>query len=502
MKKVGIKSTLSSSVASLATISPTFLNDSNIPLQYPNRSTLYLDPPTFEINIEEFETLAISRLELLRAMDTALLKNLSGEDLNKWMNDAEHGTKLFLHGNDASSSYPLEEERKRDQASHFILRLAFCSSSDSQRWFITQESALFKFRFQSSSHQERMDFIQRILNDEHEIQFLDPQEKHSMIDILRSRTKFPSSIIEQEEFIKVPWQKVADLISKRSVYLNQGMAFVPKSECFSIAMTRFKRELERELERTAKELPQIRDDRIIPLLEEIKSLDPSALVGDSLKGFIKSKGNQNGMEKKEFHDVTLKSASDVNGSIVHFPLCMQLLHGTLKANCHLRYQGRQQYGLFLKSIGLTLTEALLFWRKSFSRKISDDQFNKEYSYNIRHNYGQEGKRANYGPQSCTRIINGPTPNLGVDEAHGCPFKHVTSMKLKEILSKIIGPTGIKLKEHQINELIEMTKGHHYQPACTKLLEWTKGAHLHQSDLETITYPSSYYEISMKSILKK
>ena len=45
-------------------------------------------------------------------------------------------------------------------------------------------------------------------------------------------------------------------------------------------------------------------------------------------------------------------------------------------------------------LGLSLEEAIVFWRKSFDR-ITDDKFNKAYRYNIRHSYGQEGKRANY-----------------------------------------------------------------------------------------------------------
>ena len=45
-------------------------------------------------------------------------------------------------------------------------------------------------------------------------------------------------------------------------------------------------------------------------------------------------------------------------------------------------------------LGLPIEEALIFWRKSFS-KITDDKFNKEYKYNIRHSFGLEGKRANY-----------------------------------------------------------------------------------------------------------
>jgi hypothetical protein len=45
-------------------------------------------------------------------------------------------------------------------------------------------------------------------------------------------------------------------------------------------------------------------------------------------------------------------------------------------------------------LGLSIDEAVIFWRRSFS-SIQDDKFNKEYKYNIRHSYGLEGKRANY-----------------------------------------------------------------------------------------------------------
>jgi DNA primase large subunit len=147
-----------------------------------------------------------------------------------------------------------------------------------------------------------------------------------------------------------------------------------------------------------------------------------------------------------------------------FPLCMQALQEALKANHHLRHGGRMQYGLFLKGVGLSLEDALVFWQREFTRNMTAEEFIKkvrqhalgtrtiihvavvsvcpqfalraltlapppcpiswrashplrpQYAYNIRHNYGKEGKRADYTPYSCTRIIMATPPGSG--EFHG------------------------------------------------------------------------------------
>lgn len=91
---------------------------------------------------------------------------------------------------------------------------------------------------------------------------------------------------------------------------------------------------------------------------------------------------------------------------------------------HLKHKGRLQLGLFLKGIGLPMEESLVFWRQMFAPKMSDDKFQKEHAYNIRHNYGREGNRKDYKAHNCLKII-GDLP--GNEEHHGCPYRHVRFM---------------------------------------------------------------------------
>lgn len=53
---------------------------------------------------------------------------------------------------------------------------------------------------------------------------------------------------------------------------------------------------------------------------------------------------------------------------------MRQLHKALRDNHHLRHGGRMQYGLFLKGIGLTLEQALQFWKTEFIKgKVDSDK---------------------------------------------------------------------------------------------------------------------------------
>lgn len=138
------------------------------------------------------------------------------------------------------------------------------------------------------------------------------------------------------------------------------------------------------------------------------------------------------------------SARNVDALSASFPLCMQHLHRSLRRDAHLKHYGRLQYTLFLKGIGLNLEECLVFWRSAFSKK-TDDEFNKEYRYNVRHAYGDVGGDSNrrgngYKPYSCQKILTEHTPGPG--EAHGCPYRHFSTENLTALLQQV----GVKDQE--------------------------------------------------------
>ena len=185
----------------------------------------------------------------------------------------------------------------------------------------------------------------------------------------------------------------------------------------------------------------------------------------------------------------------------HFPMCMKHLHNTLRKDSHLKYSGRLQYTLFLKGIGLSLEECLVFWRQSFKNK-TDDQFNKEYSYNVKHSYGEVGGDANrrgkgYSPYSCQKILTDAPPGPG--QAHGCPYKHFAPDSLSSLL-QANGVDDVTVLKGVREDVVQKR----YHIACNRVFEWSHQAQLKKvkndgswtgTDLEVIVHPNTYFKRS-------
>lgn len=123
-------------------------------------------------------------------------------------------------------------------------------------------------------------------------------------------------------------------------------------------------------------------------------------------------------------------------------------HSTSRARLHIFTQHRLDAGLgALQGIGLPVEEAMTFWRAEFAPRTPGDKFEKQYAYNIRHNYGKEGNRKSYTPYSCLKVISAtpgvvsrpcPARKSTLMPAHGvrhnsCPLDKVQDLKAYDLL---------------------------------------------------------------------
>ncbi|XP_061203837.1 DNA primase large subunit isoform X3 [Neopsephotus bourkii] len=123
------------------------------------------------------------------------------------------------------------------------------------------------------------------------------------------------------------------------------------------------------------------------------------------------------------------------------------------------------------------------YRTKLSKALA---FDKGYAYSIRHNYGKEGKRTDYTPYSCMKIIMSNPPSQG--DYHGCPFRHSDPELLKQKLQSYkIAPSGI-------TQILELVKGMHYQLACQKYFELT---HYVDDIGFSLNHPNQYFTESQR-----
>ncbi|XP_030838847.1 DNA primase large subunit [Strongylocentrotus purpuratus] len=428
----------------------------------------YRIPPIENISLSEFEELAKRRLAVLKHVESVGIRHVKGsEEYNERMD--KELKKLMPIAHRKMSGEDLAAHKRDDRISHFILRLAYCRSEDLRRWFIQQELDLFRYRFLREYSESVTQFLA-----ENKLHYtpIPENEKDALNEkLVRSSPGISASMMAHTDFFKVPFTEALDLVRGRKVFIQKGYAFVPHSELVSIVITAFRSHLSQSLAITARGIPHLEEDgRLLPMLNNLSK---------QYLGQDYSNSKRSGNSAINLEDIEKYSKQS-------FPLCMRQLHMSLKEHHHLRHGGRMQYGLFLKGIGMTLEQAMTFWRSEFTRIMDMDKFDKQYSYNIRHNYGKEGKRANYTPYSCMKVIMSNAPGQG--DYHGCPFRHTDGALLKQRLSTF------GLTQQGVDQVMELVKGHHYQLACTRYFE------LSHNVPETeflLNHPNQYFEESLR-----
>ncbi|KAJ9665540.1 DNA primase subunit pri2 [Coniosporium apollinis] len=444
----------------------------------------YVLPPTAEITLEEFEEWAIARLKVLSELESCTFRNRTLEETTNYMTPI---LQKHMPLNPSRSS-TAQDERKKDHYSHFILRLAFSATEDLRRRFSRLETMLFRLRYKEEDARERKNFVDSLgatmgmswekVSEEEEVQELGAD--------LRAATGYAKKG-EDEGWFKVDWEKVPELVESRRVLLKRGKAYVPVREQQSLVVAEFGRRLDAALELTARALPRLdEDDRLSPILAHLsQSFTAPEATYDA-------ESSPSGLAPTH---------QNIDALSQHFPLCMQHLHRTLRQNSHLKHYGRLQYTLFLKGIGLSLEECILFWRRSF-KLMTDEKFTKEYKYNIRHAYGDVGGDANrrgrgYTPYSCQKLLTEALPGPG--QTHGCPYRTFTVDNLAAMLQQ----TGVSDRE-TLKCVREDVARQRYHIACNRVFEYAHKTEIKEvknkgvwgeAELDTILHPNTYFKRS-------
>ncbi|XP_061425179.1 DNA primase large subunit isoform X3 [Lethenteron reissneri] len=436
--------------------------------RYPHVLQLYSRPPLGSVSLVEFEALAVQRLRLLKSVERIGVLFMRGtENYDKKLEEELKKSKFPYRDSITLTEVDDQEPRKRDHISHFILRLAYCQSEDLRRWFIQQEMDLFRFRFL----QQMSESVTSFLNQNNlTYESLSKEEiKEYELKLTASTYGMSHHKVNESTFYKVPFTDALELVRSRKVFVRRGIAFIPQRDLVTIVLNDFRQNLSRALTITARLLPSVQEDeRLQPLLTHLS------------KSYI----GQDYSAPKHAGQISLDQLD--SHAARSFPLCMRQVHSALREHHHLRHGGRMQYGLYLKGIGLTLQQSLDFWRAEFALGVGADKFDKSYAYNVRHNYGKEGKRTDYTPYSCMKIIMTNTPAQG--DHHGCPFRHTEPELLKMKL------LAYKVPSADISQILDLVKGMHYQLACQKYFEVT---HKVEDTSFALNHPNEYFEESVR-----
>ncbi|KAI8100419.1 hypothetical protein M9435_006903 [Picochlorum sp. BPE23] len=435
--------------------------------------SMYDEAPDGDISLEEFERFAVDRLHVLRGIEDLKARNYKGDEL------LDRIVKLAqVHLKDATK----ESTMRKDVASHYVLRLAFCQTEDKRKWFLNQECELFRARFKDMLSSDQRAFIEQhglpvqVLT---RAEFEDVQEclKATLQSITNSVAQVQSlfsSSGAHESFYKVGFEKVPDLVAMRRVYLREGFAYVSRDQIGSLVMAPFRSHLSKHLALLSRQWSAFsageEKERLVPLVSGLSE----RYLGPDYNGVKSSGGSEESINASMLPRLQKES----------FPLCMSVMMDSLRTQHHLKHTGRQQLGLFLKGIGLPMEEAIRFWRTEMAPIAPGDKFDKQYLYNIRHNYGKEGKRQDYTPHSCLKIINAMP---GPGQVHGCPYRVMGEESLRHSLSRL------DLSASKVDEAVKKATQGHYQLACATVWEGKMGCSCDTG----INHPNQYFAESRK-----
>ncbi|CAD8210871.1 unnamed protein product [Paramecium pentaurelia] len=429
----------------------------------------YLDQQTEEINKRDLLKMCVDRIKAYQRVNQLYSQFEETDQLKDQSKLIDLYSKAIKQYTEYGCYKGNDKFWIEDNAAHFFLELAYSDSDERINEFIRYQKQLFQIRceeqLKNDETNDRLIKIYKQLLGDDQISNISKQEweedvpkqlrlfnqvdilgKHVILGTGKSQLRIFNNANIYQKFFKTPFQNVLYSVSSLHTYIRNGFAYIHVDELKNCLLDLFLGRMKKRMQshQNKYQYEELKKDKdLMDMFMKIQQTD-SGMLSQKYQNF----------EQDSLNALTVRQqAKD------HFPLCMEYLIDRLESNHHLRHGGRQQIQLFFKSAGMKISETVKYMKMQFQQKISEQEFDKQYSYNIRHNYGLEGKRENYQCYSCTYNMK---QNPGNDEYHGCPIKNFNSDVLEKYLK------SKSYEETDIKRLIELKKGNHFQLACTEI----------------------------------
>lgn len=417
---------------------------------------LYDKIPLYEnVDLERIQIICQNRQRALTMVDSVYADTENPDDIDRKLKERLKDIEYI----GANTHTPDDLERQNDNISHWMLRLAFCKTSDMKQWFVRNEVNLFRYRFKQLETKTRERFFKI---SEFHLQKVSPDLIEG--DLKRKLNEVILDHPENHTWYMIPWTQVTRLVQNRSVYIKFGQAYVAENQLIEFVVGKFRTECNKWLASCARKFEILMEneaERLVPILKAFGNTVPDADFS-SVEGRL-----------------TMNTIEGVRRT--SFPPCIRQLMDGLQQDKKLKHDGRVQLWAFFKAAGMTLDDALKF---TFTRMTAYVNPEKEFKYNVRHVFGKEGGGKGVGAYGCSSKIK-CLPADG--QYQGCPFKHQRNLKGQ------LRSWGAK--ETDIAKIKKKADDGHYQVACSQFFRSTHKDQDEKLDLISILHPNNFFDQS-------
>ncbi len=295
----------------------------------------------------------------------------------------------------------------------YLLRLVAATNRRLEAWLIESEGDLFeRLYFDRTSVDLKRTIFKNLFGSKNVMEYeefkykMDEERNEYLAELYHqfhsTRRGTLRDFLICVHFSQVPW-----MVSNRRGYLRKGWVISNEVSFRGSLKKAFERKLQGEIEK-AQDLLGINEniDQIVQEIEQ--NLAKQTQIRSQFSGM-------------EFVGQDLPSHPEV------FPPCMVYLFFEFEKTGRLIHAHRLQLGFFLKKIGMSVDDQLLYWFEKSVDNVgkSFSEFQRTSGYQIRHLYGLEGGKKDYDVPKCSTIAT----------SYFCPFVHLAPDILVNFLSK-------------------------------------------------------------------